>query len=66
MYSPGGQEMLFSCIAEMEGVFSLAADPQLAENSRQGSERQNRTLRECLMEKVRAAIDSGLAEEYRA
>jgi len=44
MQSPGSQGTRYASTPEIDGVFSLAADPQLAENSRQGSERKNRTL----------------------
>src|SRR5271165_3022520 len=44
MQSPGSQGTRYASTPEIEGVFSLAADPQLAENSRQGSERKNRPL----------------------
>jgi len=44
MQSPGSRGTRYASTPEIEGVFSLAADPQLAENSRQGSERKNRPL----------------------
>jgi RHS repeat-associated protein len=44
MQSPGSQGTRYASTPEIEGNFSLAADPQLAENSRQGSERKNRTF----------------------
>jgi RHS repeat-associated protein len=44
MLSPASQEMLFCSVVETEGVLSLAAEVQLAENSHPGSERKNRTL----------------------
>jgi len=44
MQSPGSQGTRDASTPEIEEVFSLAADPQLAENSRQGSERKNRAF----------------------
>jgi len=44
MQSPGSQGTRDAPTSEIEEVFSLAADPQLAENSRQGSERKNRAF----------------------
>jgi RHS repeat-associated protein len=44
MQSPGSQGTRDASTPEVEEVFSLAADPQLAENSRQGSERKNRAF----------------------
>jgi RHS repeat-associated protein len=44
MKSPGSQGTRDASTPEIEEVFSLAADPQLAENSRQGSERKNRAF----------------------
>jgi RHS repeat-associated protein len=44
MQSPGSQGTRDAPTPEVEEVFSLAADPQLAENSRQGSERKNRAF----------------------
>lgn len=44
MQSPGSQGTRDASTPEIEEVFSLAADPQLAENSCQGSERKNRAF----------------------
>jgi RHS repeat-associated protein len=44
MQSPGSQGTRDASTPEIEEVFSLAADPQLAENSRPGSERKNRAF----------------------
>ena len=44
MQSPGSQGTRDASTPEIEEVFSLAADPQLTENSRQGSERKNRAF----------------------
>jgi RHS repeat-associated protein len=43
MFSPSIPEVLFGASAHA-GSFPVAADPQLGENSRPGSERRNRTL----------------------
>ncbi len=44
MQSPGSQGTRYASTPEIEGVFSLAANPQLAANSHPGSERKNRAL----------------------